>query len=235
MTKDELYTYLDNPMTLSGESIEELRRLLRAYPYSAPCAYLFLCKAAMQNDVCFASELGHLAPLLPSRAKLFRQVAPFICMSEGTLPEAVKSESDTQEDSFGVIEAFLSEMQSSGADLPEKISYSTESAATDYFNLSETTTTPHLNLSIQPTKPSQTTSPIPSFTVQPTASQPIPETEEEDALLTETLAKIYIKQGYYEKALRIIKVLSLKFPEKNIYFADQIRFLEKIIRNNKQE
>lgn len=46
---------------------------------------------------------------------------------------------------------------------------------------------------------------------------------------TETLAKIYIKQKRYDKALEILRSLSLKNPEKNIYFADQIRFLEKLL------
>ena len=50
---------------------------------------------------------------------------------------------------------------------------------------------------------------------------------------TETLAKIYIKQGNYSKALEIISQLNLNYPKKNAYFADQIRFLEKLIINNK--
>lgn len=52
-----------------------------------------------------------------------------------------------------------------------------------------------------------------------------------DSMLSESLAKIYIKQHKYEKALEIIKSISLKFPEKSIYFADQIRFLQKLIIN----
>ncbi len=61
------------------------------------------------------------------------------------------------------------------------------------------------------------------------------ESSNDDTFFTESLAKIYIKQRRYEKALEIIKKLSLKYPEKNIYFADQIRFLEKLIINNKTE
>lgn len=57
------------------------------------------------------------------------------------------------------------------------------------------------------------------------------EEEEDDSCFTETLAKIYIKQQRYSKALEIIKKLNLKFPKKNAYFADQIRFLEKLIIN----
>ena len=54
----------------------------------------------------------------------------------------------------------------------------------------------------------------------------------EESFYTESLAHIYIKQRKYERALEIIKCISLKNPEKNIYFADQIRFLEKLIINN---
>ena len=62
-----------------------------------------------------------------------------------------------------------------------------------------------------------------------------PEHEEEmldESYFTETLAKIYIKQHKYSRALEIIRSLYLQFPEKNAYFADQIRFLEKLIINN---
>ena len=59
--------------------------------------------------------------------------------------------------------------------------------------------------------------------------------EEDDSCFTETLAKIYVKQQRYSKALEIIKKLSLKYPKKNAYFADQIRFLEKLIINTKSK
>ncbi|MBD8349794.1 hypothetical protein [Dysgonomonas sp. HGC4] len=61
------------------------------------------------------------------------------------------------------------------------------------------------------------------------------ETEEElddDFFFTQTLANIYIKQKKYNRAYEIIKRLSLNYPEKNIYFADQLSFLEKVIKNS---
>jgi hypothetical protein len=51
---------------------------------------------------------------------------------------------------------------------------------------------------------------------------------------TDTLARIYLKQKRYDRALEIFKGLSLKYPEKNVYFADQIRFLEKLITHIKK-
>ena len=61
------------------------------------------------------------------------------------------------------------------------------------------------------------------------------EKEGDECYFTETLARIYIKQGRYEKALEIIKRLNLNIPKKNAYFADQIRFLDKLIINNKNK
>lgn len=60
----------------------------------------------------------------------------------------------------------------------------------------------------------------------------LPKVEEDDGYFTETLAKIYIKQHRYAKALEIIRRLSLKYPKKNAYFADQIRSLEKLVINS---
>ena len=53
------------------------------------------------------------------------------------------------------------------------------------------------------------------------------------AFLTESLAKVYVKQGKYEQALAIFLDLNLKFSKKNTYFADQIRYLEKVIELKK--
>ncbi len=57
-------------------------------------------------------------------------------------------------------------------------------------------------------------------------------TAENDDFITETLASIYFQQKNYEKALNAYKKLSLKYPEKSIYFATQIKEIEKIKNTN---
>ncbi|NLV18991.1 MAG: tetratricopeptide repeat-containing protein [Bacteroidetes bacterium] len=57
-----------------------------------------------------------------------------------------------------------------------------------------------------------------------------PFVEHSDDLLTETLARIYTRQGYYSKAIDIYEKLSLKFPEKSDYFASQIEKVKGLIK-----
>jgi len=57
-----------------------------------------------------------------------------------------------------------------------------------------------------------------------------PFAEERGAFVTETLARIYIKQGYYSRAIDIYEKLSLKFPEKSSYFASQIEKVKELIK-----
>ncbi len=50
----------------------------------------------------------------------------------------------------------------------------------------------------------------------------------QDDYMTETLAKLYLNQKNYEKAIQSYKILILKFPEKSSYFANQIKNIKKL-------
>ena len=51
-------------------------------------------------------------------------------------------------------------------------------------------------------------------------------------LMTETLARVYLEQKKYKKAIQAYRILSLKYPEKSGFFADRIKSVEQIQQEN---
>ena len=55
---------------------------------------------------------------------------------------------------------------------------------------------------------------------------------EDENLMTETLARIYVEQNNYDKAIQSYQILSLKYPEKSSLFAIQIESIKVLKKNN---
>ena len=60
------------------------------------------------------------------------------------------------------------------------------------------------------------------FSAETTAEKSL---EEKPSMNTETLAEIYVKQGNYPKAIKIYEELMLSIPEKKLFFASRINYI----------
>ena len=58
----------------------------------------------------------------------------------------------------------------------------------------------------------------------------IPKNKADKSLMTETLAKVYLEQKKFSKAIKAYEILSLKYPEKSGFFADQIKGIKKLTK-----
>ena len=76
---------------------------------------------------------------------------------------------------------------------------------------------------------------IPKITPEAKSSSFIFEPSQADNsyLMTETLARVYLEQKKYEKAIQAYEILILKYPEKNSFFADRILDIRNLQQNNK--
>jgi tetratricopeptide (TPR) repeat protein len=57
--------------------------------------------------------------------------------------------------------------------------------------------------------------------------------EELNNIVSETLAKIYVEQKFFDSAIEVYKKLHLIFPEKKTYFATRIKEVKKLVELNK--
>jgi tetratricopeptide (TPR) repeat protein len=56
--------------------------------------------------------------------------------------------------------------------------------------------------------------------------------DDNSSLMTETLAKVYLEQKKYQKAIQAYDILILKYPEKSSFFADRISDIKILQQNN---
>ena len=210
MTSNDIIQWIKQRELLNASTLYELRTAVARYPFFQTLRMLYLKNLYLLHDETFGPELRKSALFVADRSKLFYLIegGENTLKSEkndklSALPE---EETPDKDRTLSLIDSFLSEMseeQSSDSEL--SLSLPTE----DYF-MTEVNVGDGEQIEGEA------------------------ETEElDDSYFTETLAKIYIKQRRYSKALEIIRKLNLKYPKKSIYFADQIRFLEKLVINEK--
>ncbi len=255
----DIANLINHPENLNKETLYDLRSLLALYPYYQPARILLLQNLFLLHDPTFDDELRRAAVYISDRHILFKLVeeAHYRLIPQ---QKQVKKQSETstatqtakeeQDRTTSLIDNFLEQ-------IPEEAEREQETAGVRKPTTADATVDYVAYLLESESKQKEEVTPqlrgqelIDDFifneggkiTLQeeteyePEENNHNEAAENEDTgYFTETLARIYIKQGRYSKALEIIKRLNLVYPKKNRYFADQIRFLEKLIINNNKK
>ncbi|MDO4770760.1 hypothetical protein [Porphyromonas sp.] len=247
MRVDELHNIIRGKATIDETQLSDLIALSTRYPYSASLHTIILLGLYKTQDLRFASELQRRSLYIPDLAKLF-----FVLKGDdhAMLQPHAQSEEIQSSNAFDIIDTFLSEHPDDSSSDVEQLFSPQEndslSLSEDYFTWIED----HVPTT-QTTEKEDTMTLISNFLNKGKEAEQLKSLEQqpetplskqspkqgvesppEEELLTETLARIYIKQGKYDNALRIIKSLNLNNPKKSSYFAEQIDFLEKLILNS---
>ena len=245
-----------HPERLDRDTLYELRSLLALYPYYQTVRLLLLQNLYLLHDPTFDEELRRAAIYITDRRVLFQMIEAvhYRHPSHQTTPNnpntpSNQNDQDAPNRTLSLINNFLDSIPQEGESDEEKKAHrkpTPADAAVDYVAYLLETEGETLGSDNVPKMRGQNLIDTfinvdkGRFTLNEEApSMPVVEEEPEndenapnEGIFTETLARIYIKQGKYSQALEIIQRLSLVYPKKNAYFADQIRFLKKLIINN---
>ena len=253
----DLTQLINHPEHMDKETLYDLRSLLAQYPYYQTARLLMLQNLYLLHDPLFDEELRRAAIYVTDRRDIFNLVeaAHYKLRPEGKVEAKPQSSREPEESrTLSLIDDFLNTIPAETDESQSRKRKPTPAdAAVDYVAYlleGEAEAKNETEDDAAPLMKGQSL--IDNFINNDTGKiqlkeEPefIPQLEDESAknesdagdegYFTETLARIYIKQGRYTKALEIIKRLNLNYPKKNAYFADQIRFLEKLIINNNKQ
>jgi len=241
MKQDEIIGLMNDTVPFTKKTLSRLSDLIEEFPYFQTAHLLHTLNLLHLKDSHFLYDLRTTAVYVPNRKKLFFRIEDNFFDPE--LMQAMKEEMIPFDSPFELIDSFLSETGEQGN--IKNIESEAAPVSTDYayYFLSdkEEKNEPAIPLQHQDIIDKfLETEAVSPFKIkvdlsdkfdEPKLPESLSESPGNESFFTETLAKIYIKQKKYDKALEIIRKLNLLYPEKNRYFADQIRFLEKLIIN----
>lgn len=254
MQKDDLYRWITNPEKLDESSLQELKATVSGHPYFHTARLLYTKNLYLTNSAQFEKELGKTAVFCNDRRQLFYHI--FHDEFSHFLRQFEETETESKDRTEELLDSFLSSLKvEETAEMPTE-NVELNLASTDYFLYLKSLgdKDPQTEQEINQQQKLRHQDIIDAFIEKASTenlfipdnhyagdaeTQPVPvekpaEEREGGEFLTETLARIYIKQKKYQQALTIIKRLSLNFPKKSVYFAHQIRFLELLIMNEQK-
>jgi hypothetical protein len=241
----ELTELINHPERLDRDTLYELRSVLALNPYFQTARLLMLQNLYLLHDAAFDEELRRAALYITDRKVIFNMVeaAHYQLRKQPSAISSSPSGSTSESRTIDLIDTFLNSIPEDDEPQEKKRRPTPADAAIDYVaylleteNDDEQKDAPQMkgqdliDTFLKQEQGRIMLSELPQDDSEDSQQDNNEDTDEE--YFTETLARIYIRQGRYQKALDIISRLSSKYPQKNAYFADQIRFLEKLIINS---
>lgn len=250
----EMTELINHPERLDRDTLYELRSMLALHPYFQTARILMLHNLFLLHDETFDEELRKAALYITDRKVIFQMIEAghyVLRNMEATATQKNINSVDNNNRTVALIDNFLDSIPADDEEQQQdgqpKRKPTPADAAIDYVaylmateSTLETEQAPQMKgqdlidtfLQQEQGRIQLSQSADVETTADIQEELQADEEDQEEEYFTETLARIYIKQGRYQKALDIIGRLNQQFPHKNAYFADQMRFLEKLIINS---
>jgi len=256
LTKDQLIQFIEKPGLLKEQNIGELKEIVEEFPYFQSAQLLYTYNLHAQANFRYTGYLKTCSIYATDRNVLYRILQPKTEQIHVQKQHNVSSEqyqespelfelsddsqiTDTDFSRFNSVDPtdteiidfdLLSfEQQDSAVSSDETETIYVEIETKDQIDLNDRNAGEKVDLIEQFIKVNPTIQPRTGASMTQNDLFELKEDEnfENDEFITETLSRIYLKQGHYQKAIDSFRRLSLKFPEKSVYFAQQIEEIKK--------
>ncbi len=219
-----------------GEDIRHMELLIEQYPYFSTARAVYLKMLHDSGHSAYPEKLKHNTIYIPNHKQFYRFLNNlFSDWNEiqnqvyKTGPIAIELLEDKEEEKRTVSTPMVYQLEN---EFPEEEFLPIDAIANEWLarkKQKEERKDSLIEKFIQ-TEPS-----IPKITKENEVSLTDTETRTDvkAEFFSETLAKIYVRQQLYDKAIATYLKLSLKYPEKSVYFAAQIEKIKEKINNNK--
>ena len=211
MNKKNFIKILQHPDNLSEKELSFLDEICREFPYFQTSKAIILKSLSENEDIKFKKHLRSTAAHTRDRSILFEFIKKsqnqnekvFFNKNEITsaIVDSISNKKVSVEENSFVEWLKLSNLK--------PIDRNTERATIDKFISKK----PKIRIEVNESK---------------LENKSTDDISNQAGYMTETLAKLYLNQKNYEKAIQSYKILILKFPEKNSYFADQIKKIKNL-------
>ncbi len=213
MNHADFETLVKQPETLNSAHVSELREITELYPAFVQARILYVKALQQSHSFHFASNLRLATLFSRNRRWLYYFMHP---EKKLTIEPYFKEKiGKSHGDYFDMIEA----IERDGGDAKQSLK-----------NLAERLKSARVIVKNTPLRDMTSTklNEINTVNVNKKAHFKFEELE-----ISENTAKNLISEKKYIEAVEILRKLNLNNPKKSVYFADQIRFLEKVIVNSK--
>lgn len=261
MDKDLIYRSIAHPELLDHRSLDNLKTLTDEYPYFQSLRLLYLKNLSNQGSIAYEKELKRNAVWVTDRRKLFYLLDKRVLLPVNEPVLQLPETNGLQMFDFDELESvtefengetkIIEKQKNNEDDELEKLILAGSAQLGTFFDVDDKVDLESFKQSFkkktktEPQKPlNKKNKLIDNFIKEQPRIIPREATNPDTAninsqisntigtdLITDTLAQIYVKQGNYEKAIFAYEKLSLKFPEKSIYFATQIKKIKELINN----
>jgi len=219
MTHEEFISFVKQPLLVTGDNVSDLNDIVERYPYFSSARLLLTKSLQLSNNIHFQSNLNTTSVYCSNRRWFYYFIYPEkIISNEPYRHERIRKSSGNYFDLIDGIESEGGDTKQSLRDIAEKL----KSARAMVMKSPEPKNQKPMQLEAKSNIESTNNDYFDSKSTSIIAKY------------SEENAKKLIAERKYSEAIEILKGLNLNNPKKSVYFADQIRFLEKVITNTKK-